>query len=45
MDTKLNYVSPALREIQLRFEENILSGETNDIPVTNPWDGLTEEEW
>ena len=31
MDTKLNYASPSLREIQLRFEENILSGEINDI--------------
>lgn len=45
MDTKLNYVSPALREIHLRCEENILSGEINDVTVTNPWDGVTEEEW
>ena len=46
MDTKLNYVSPELREIQLRYEENILSGENTDITVTDPWSGLGgEEDW
>ena len=46
METKLEYAAPGSRVILLWYEGNILSGENNDISVTDPWSGLgDEEEW
>ena len=44
MDTKRNYEAPGFRVVELRYEENILSGEHMDVPITDPWSGVGEEE-
>ena len=44
MDIKRNYETPGIRVVELRYEENILSGENMNIPIQDPWSGVGEEE-